>query len=52
MSNEECYNCGCCDCMGYCEILNQSITEIEQCNVSEDEKWKHSCWNLYSDEMN
>ena len=46
MSNEECYDCGCCENDGWCNVLNKYINEIEECDASEDEKWKHSCWNL------
>lgn len=49
MTNEECYYCGCCECDGYCKILNKYINEIEECTVSNEEKCEYSCWNLYKD---
>lgn len=49
MKDEECYECGCCECDGLCKILNEYINEIEECIVSDDKKWEYSCWNLHKD---
>lgn len=50
MRDEDCYECGCCDCMGLCEIHGKYINEVEECSISEEEKWRRSCWNLHTDE--
>lgn len=50
MSDEQCYDCGCCRCDGVCNILGKYISEVEECEVSEEEKWAHSVWNIHNEE--
>ena len=50
MNEEECYYCGCCEFDGWCVCNNVYINNITECNISEEEKWKNSCWNINKDE--
>lgn len=49
MNEQYCYDCGCCECDGWCVCNNAYINEITKCNISEEEKWENSCWNIHKD---
>ena len=34
----------------YEDLGNVYINNITECNISEEEKWKNSCWNINKDE--
>lgn len=49
MSDESCYDCGCCECDGLCRVLNKYINEVEECTASEEDRWQYSDWNLHKE---
>lgn len=49
MSDESCYDCGCCECDGLCRVLNKYINEVEECTASEEDRWRYSDWNLHKE---
>ena len=51
MNEQECYDCGCCEHDGWCNCNNAYINEIAECNISEEDKWEHSSWNIHKDEI-
>lgn len=50
---DRCYDCGCCESLdGWCDLVNNYGFEIDECKITEEEKWKHSSWNIHKDEDN
>lgn len=50
-NEHRCYECGCCDSAdGWCNLVSAYGFNVNECNVSEEERWKHSSWNIHSEE--
>lgn len=50
-NENRCYNCGCCDSAdGWCNLVGDYGFNVNKCDISDEEKWKYSSWNIHSEE--